>query len=101
MDYKITEDKLKTFTVNLKSDLINELSSKGHVDTGSLIDSINVNFNSSTSSFSINTSALDYLKYLDNGVFLSSFLERKKNELVLLLQQSIKQDIINNLKQIK
>ncbi len=76
-----------------------EIVKDRHIDSGDLLRSIRVSFKENNGSYDIKIQALEYIKYLDDGEFLTDWLKKKRVELKKILPKLIKQDIINQLKQ--
>jgi hypothetical protein len=93
--YRYFEEALKTLTSKFKTDLINELTSKGHNKTGNLKDSIMFSFKKNgNESFVLELECKDYIRYLEKGVLLKNFLLKKEKEIMELAKKEIKKDML-------
>lgn len=91
--YRNLEQGLKDLSEKFKKDLIDKLRQKGHVSTGNLENSITINFKDSDNKFTIQISCLDYIKYLEDGKFLTDFIEEKQIELMKVIPDFFFKDI--------
>jgi len=100
MNYPLTEQQLSSLASNWTSDLQSALQSAGHIETGRLSNSIRVSFKKTSNGFEIDMNSLGYIRYLDNGMFLKNFLQKKQKEMVSILNRYMKEDLQNQIKDI-
>ena len=85
---------LTLLSSKFKNDLIAELRAKGHSHSNKLADSIVFKLIRNGDMATIEFSSLSYIKYLEGGTLIKNFLDKKKKELIEVIQIEIKKDIL-------
>jgi hypothetical protein len=98
MEFKETEMKLKGLCDKFKKDLQEEIKKKGHYGEGKLSNSIEFSFKKDKNKYTLQLEANQYIRYLDEGMFLKEFLNTKKKEMDEVLKKSVTKDIIKEIK---
>lgn len=88
---------IEKFKSNCKKDLELKLVSKGHIDTGKLSKSIEINIVKTEKDFNIEITALKYLAYLDKGKFLKEFIKEQTIKLEKEISKAYAKDIVNQI----
>lgn len=97
MEYPQLSLALNNLAVKLRQDLVNELNIAGHNETGALANSIVFQFTVNNTGAHLHFNALEYIKYLDNGTFLSNFMDKAKKEIAEVTAKALIQDITNEI----
>lgn len=98
MEFKLTntERKLNELSDKFKKDLIDALAP--HRKSGKLEQSIELKFKKTTNGYEMDLSALEYIKFIDEGRLLKNFIKEKTSELKKELLKPMKKDMLELIK---
>ncbi|HWY35518.1 MAG TPA: hypothetical protein VNX68_12805 [Nitrosopumilaceae archaeon] len=97
MQIKKLEAACKILESKWKKDLIDEIHHAGHEGTGKLEKSIVIKVREGKKGPQITIESDFYIQFLDKGVFLKKFLEKREKELEKIIKDSLSQDILDEL----
>lgn len=100
-DYKKTEQKLSELAAKFTEDLKSILRKENHKESGDLERSIKFSFKKEGESYVLKLSANSYIKYLDDGELLPNFMKTIQKEISTAVAKTMKEDVINQIKNIQ